>query len=70
MAALAGAVAIAVQVPAMHWFYFYIPWFMPFALVALMGAFRGEADQLEPEWPAVALAAEGDSRGAEHRVTT
>ena len=34
MCALAGAVAIAVQLPATHWFYYYIMWFLPFALVA------------------------------------
>jgi hypothetical protein len=34
--ALAAAVTIAVQLPALHWFYFYIVWFMPFVLVALL----------------------------------
>jgi hypothetical protein len=34
--ALAGAVTIAVQVPAVHWFYYFIVWFMPFALVAFL----------------------------------
>jgi hypothetical protein len=34
--ALAAAVTIAVQLPAVHWFYFYIMWFMPFVLVALL----------------------------------
>ena len=36
VAALGAAVTIALQVPAGHWFYLYIPWFMPFALVALL----------------------------------
>jgi hypothetical protein len=31
-------VVIATQLTATHWFYFYIVWFAPFALVALMGA--------------------------------
>lgn len=35
--ALAGAIMLAVQVPAVHWFYYYIVWFMPFVLVALLG---------------------------------
>jgi hypothetical protein len=35
VAALAGAIAVAFQIPAGHWFYFYIMWFAPFALVAL-----------------------------------
>jgi hypothetical protein len=34
--ALAGAVTIAIQLPAQHWFYYYIMWFLPFALVALL----------------------------------
>jgi hypothetical protein len=34
--ALAGAVTIAVQLPATHWYYYYIMWFLPFALVGLL----------------------------------
>ncbi len=34
IAALAVAVTIAVQLTAGHWFYFYVVWFLPFALVA------------------------------------
>jgi hypothetical protein len=34
--ALAGAVTIAVQLPAAHWYYYYIVWFLPFALVAIL----------------------------------
>ena len=34
IAALACAVTIAVQLTANHWFYFYVVWFLPFALVA------------------------------------
>jgi hypothetical protein len=34
--ALAAAVTIAVQLPAEHWFYYYIVWFMPFVAVALL----------------------------------
>jgi hypothetical protein len=40
VAALAAAVLIAVQLAASHWFYLYIVWFAPLALVALMGAYR------------------------------
>ncbi len=32
--ALAAAVTIAVELPAIHWFYFYVIWFLPFTLVA------------------------------------
>ncbi|HLM32095.1 MAG TPA: hypothetical protein VK326_10595 [Solirubrobacterales bacterium] len=38
IAALAAAVTIAVQLTAAHWFYFYVVWFLPFALVAAFGA--------------------------------
>jgi type IV secretory pathway TrbD component len=34
--ALAGAVTIAIQLPATHWYYYYIMWFLPFALVAFV----------------------------------
>jgi hypothetical protein len=33
---LAGAVTLAVQLPATHWYYYYIEWFLPFALVAFL----------------------------------
>ena len=36
LAALSGATLIAVQLPATHWFYFYVIWFAPFALVAFL----------------------------------
>lgn len=38
VAALAGAVTVAVQLPATHWFYYYIMWFLPFALVGMLVA--------------------------------
>jgi hypothetical protein len=37
VAALAGAVTIAFQIPVKHWFYLYVVWFAPFVLVALLG---------------------------------
>jgi hypothetical protein len=37
VAALAGAVTLAVQLPAVHWFYYYIVWFVPFVIVGLLG---------------------------------
>ena len=45
-AALSGALLLGVQLTMTHWFYLYIPWFLPFALVALV-----------PEWPTRARAA-------------
>lgn len=38
IAALAAAVTIAVQLTATHWFYFYVVWFLPFALIALFAS--------------------------------
>ena len=40
MAALGGAVLIALQLAATHWFYLYVVWFTPFVLVALFAAHR------------------------------
>ncbi len=37
VAALAAALIIAVQLPALHWFYLYIVWFLPLVLVAVLG---------------------------------
>jgi hypothetical protein len=39
-AALGAAVLIAVQLSLTHWFYLYVVWFLPFALVAVLGAYR------------------------------
>jgi hypothetical protein len=38
VAALAAALSIAIQLPAVHWFYLYIVWFLPLALIAVLGA--------------------------------
>lgn len=52
--ALAGAVTISVQLPATHWFYYYIMWFLPFALVAFLAgggdAAKPVAERAEREW--------------------
>ena len=44
-AALSGALLLGLQLTLTHWFYLYIPWFVPFAFVALL-----------PDWPAAARA--------------
>jgi Glycosyltransferase family 87 len=41
-AALSGALIIGMQLTVTHWFYLYIPWFLPFAFAALI-----------PQWPAL-----------------
>src|SRR4051794_35836033 len=38
VAALAGAVLIALQLGATYWFYLYVVWFLPLALVAFIGS--------------------------------
>jgi hypothetical protein len=45
VAALGGAVLIAVQLAASHWFYLYVVWFLPLALVALFGVYAGAREE-------------------------
>jgi Glycosyltransferase family 87 len=40
VAALGAAVLISVQLAVSHWFYLYVVWFVPFVLVAMLGAYR------------------------------
>ena len=40
VAALGAAVLIALEIAATHWFYFYVVWFAPFALVVILDAYR------------------------------
>ena len=53
VAALGGAVLIALQLAATHWFYLYVVWFVPFVLVALFAGGRvlpeHESHAAEPE---------------------
>jgi hypothetical protein len=57
VSALAAAILIAIQLPAGHWFYFYIMWFAPLVFMAIFSAHR------EPV--AVAATGAGDGDGAE-----
>ena len=36
LAALTAAVLLAVQLSLTHWFYLYLPWVLPFVLLALV----------------------------------
>jgi hypothetical protein len=47
VAALAAALSIAIQLPAVHWFYLYIVWFLPLALIAVLGSDAPSTDQPE-----------------------
>jgi hypothetical protein len=46
VAALGAAVLLATQLIAEHWFYLYIPWFLPFLMVALLA--RPGRSEAEP----------------------
>jgi hypothetical protein len=59
--ALAGAVTIAIQLPATHWYYYYIMWFLPFALVAFVGR-----PELAPEAATESARREWTIKPAEH----
>ena len=54
VAALGAAVLIGTQLTVDHWFYLYIPWFLPFLLIALLAAGPvllgrdGEEDLFDP----------------------
>ena len=47
VAALGAAVLIAVQLAVSHWFYLYVVWFVPFVLVAMLGAYRERPTEAE-----------------------
>jgi hypothetical protein len=42
VAALGAAVLIGLQLTVDHWFYLYIPWFLPLLFVALLGRGRDQ----------------------------
>ncbi len=41
VAALGGAVLIALQLAMTHWFYLYVVWFVPFVLLVVLAAYGG-----------------------------
>jgi hypothetical protein len=45
VAALAAALIIAVQLPAVHWFYLYIVWFLPLVLIAVLAPGASVTDE-------------------------
>jgi hypothetical protein len=47
VAALGAAVLIGMELTVDHWFYLYIPWFLPFLLIALLAS--GERDSDPPD---------------------
>jgi hypothetical protein len=64
LAAAAAAILIALQLGIEHWFYLYIPWFFPLAMIALLGSSIPQA-RGEPTQPAAASgAASGPARSS------
>jgi hypothetical protein len=55
VSALMAAIVIAAQLPAVHWFYYYIVWFLPLVLVAVI------ARDKQPAGPSAELGAEADA---------
>jgi glycosyl transferase family 87 len=58
VAALGAAVLIAAQLVTKHWFYLYIVWFAPYALIALFGEYSRDDESARD--PAEAAGAEQD----------
>ncbi len=44
LAAACAAIMIAAQLGVEHWFYLYIPWFFPLAMIALLSAYASAGD--------------------------
>jgi len=63
--ALAGAVTIALQLPAVHWFYYFIVWFMPFVLVAMLAGTGDDGGAVDAAETVVAPPATADERSLE-----
>jgi Glycosyltransferase family 87 len=62
VAALGAAVIIAVQLPALHWFYLYIDWFLPLVLIAVLCADAPAADRpVQPDQAAEVQPGEADT---------
>jgi hypothetical protein len=53
LAALSAAIVIALQLGVTYWFYLYIPWFFPLAMIALLG--RVYVPWRDPELPAAGI---------------
>lgn len=62
-AALAGAVLVAVQLAAQHWYFFYVAWLAPFAFVALFGGYRVAEAEPGPAVNSSATATNGKTQG-------
>jgi hypothetical protein len=69
LAAACAAVIIAAQLGIDHWFYLYIPWFFPLALIALLGRFGPPEQRKHDLRTAPGLLAEPASTSSANSVT-
>ena len=51
LAALTGALLLGFELVLTHWFYLYIPWFFPFAAIAILGYPARQAVTVEDAVP-------------------
>ncbi len=69
VAALGAAVMIGMQLTVDHWFYLYIPWFLPFLLIALLASGTVPLqDQSRPQAPQDSVAAANRRRSETERL--
>jgi hypothetical protein len=67
LAALTAAVLIGFELTLTHWFYLYIPWFLPFVAYAVLAPAEERDDEKEPstrDRPARELVAAGSARAS------
>ncbi len=69
VAALGAAVLIGMQLTIDHWFYLYIPWFLPFLLIAMLASGTIPLqDQSRPQAPQESAAAANRRRSETERL--
>ena len=69
VAALGAAVMIGMQLTVDHWFYLYIPWFLPFLLIALLASGTVPLqDQSRPQAPQDSVAVANRRRSETERL--
>jgi hypothetical protein len=68
VAALGGAVLVALQIAAAHWFYLYIVWFAPLALVAFFAPYSGGGDEQLLDRGREPVRTRVDQHGVEPRI--
>ncbi len=59
--ALCAAVTIAIELPALHWFYYYLVWFLPFVFVVLLSPAHAAGVDAAPPPAALRVETEPDA---------